>query len=135
MNLFVDTSAFISLSDKSDNFHLQAIEFVKSFKPNFRLYTTNFILDETITHLRIHANHLLACCFRENIIRSPIYHIQYITSEIEEEAYNLFKKYHDKQLSFTDCTSFAIMNRLRLTTTFTFDSDFEQVGFNKLPVY
>ncbi len=43
--------------------------------------------------------------------------------------YILFKKYDDKDLSFTDCTSFALMKRLKVQTAFTFDGHFQQVGF------
>jgi hypothetical protein len=127
MNLFVDTSAFIALIDKSDSFHPQAKG------SHFRLYSSNFILDEVITYLRMHVSHSTACQFRDEILASPLYHIHHVTSEIEEEAYALFKKHDDKRLSFTDCTSFALMKRLGITSAFTFDDDFEQVGFTKFP--
>lgn len=39
------------------------------------------------------------------------------------------KKYEDKELSFTDCTSFAIMEKLKLHKAFTFDEHFKKVGF------
>jgi predicted nucleic acid-binding protein len=44
-------------------------------------------------------------------------------------AFELFKKYFDKNLSFTDCTSFSLMRRLKLKVAFTFDCHFQQVGF------
>jgi len=50
-----------------------------------------------------------------------------------ERARNLFFQYRDKDLSFTDCTSFAIMRELRLTTVITTDGHFRQVGFDVLP--
>jgi hypothetical protein len=65
---------------------------------------------------------------------SPLHHIHHVTSEIEEEVYALFKKYDDKRVSFTDCTSFALMKRLGIIAAFTFDDEFEQVGFTKFPV-
>ena len=40
-------------------------------------------------------------------------------------------QYRDKDLSFTDCTSFAIMRELRLTTVITTDGRFCQVGVRR----
>jgi predicted nucleic acid-binding protein len=50
-----------------------------------------------------------------------------------ERARHLFFQHRDKDLSFTDCTSFAIMRELRLTTVITTDGHFRQVGFDVLP--
>jgi len=41
--------------------------------------------------------------------------------------------YGDKDLSFTDCTSFAVMRELRVTTVITTDDHFSRVGFDVLP--
>jgi predicted nucleic acid-binding protein len=39
-----------------------------------------------------------------------------------------------KEFSFTDCTSFALMERMRITTAFAFDIHFHQYGrFTILP--
>jgi predicted nucleic acid-binding protein len=48
-------------------------------------------------------------------------------------AVSLFFQHRDKNLSFTDCTSFAVMRELRLTTVITTDGHFRQVGFDVLP--
>jgi predicted nucleic acid-binding protein len=44
-----------------------------------------------------------------------------------------FCQYRDKHLSFTDCTSFAVMRELKMTTVITTDGHFRQVGFDVLP--
>jgi predicted nucleic acid-binding protein len=56
-----------------------------------------------------------------------------VESDRFERARNLFFQYRDKDLSFTDCTSFATMRELRLTTVLTTDGHFRQVGFEVLP--
>ncbi len=44
-------------------------------------------------------------------------------------AWKMFKKYEDKELSFTDCISFVLMKNLKLNKAFTFDEHFKQLGF------
>ncbi|MBI5054401.1 MAG: type II toxin-antitoxin system VapC family toxin, partial [Chloroflexi bacterium] len=41
--------------------------------------------------------------------------------------------YNDKQYSFTDCTSFVVMQKRKLRDAFTFDHHFEQMGFRLWP--
>ena len=40
----------------------------------------------------------------------------------------LFQRYRDKAFSFTDCTTFALMTRLRIAAAFAFDIHFRQYG-------
>ena len=52
-----------------------------------------------------------------------------VTEEIENKACGIFSKYEDKELSFTDCTSFAIMEKFGIRNAFAFDDDFERMGY------
>lgn len=57
-----------------------------------------------------------------------------IDEETEEEAWKLFVKYKDiERLSFTDCTSFAVMKQLGLQEAFTGDKHFQRAGFITKP--
>ena len=58
---------------------------------------------------------------------------EHIDHERFERGQQLFFQYDDKDLSFTDCTSFALMRELKLTTVITTDAHFHQVGFEVLP--
>ena len=60
---------------------------------------------------------------------STILTIADVTDEERFKAWVLFKKYGDKELSFTDCTSFALMKKLGLQKAFAFDDHFRQIGF------
>jgi len=50
----------------------------------------------------------------------------------ELRALALFKKYADQKISFTDCISFAIMQRLHIQKVFGFDRHFRFLGFDLL---
>ena len=51
-----------------------------------------------------------------------------ITQEDEERAWDIFCRHEDKGFSFTDCTSFALMERLGIDAVFAFDDHFAQYG-------
>lgn len=94
--------------------------------------TTNFVLDETFTGLLTKVGHFAAVDFGEKIRSSKTVRMIHITEEIEDQAWNLFKQYSDKDFSFTDCTSFIVMRQLSLIEVFTNDHHFEQIGFKIL---
>lgn len=133
MQIFVDTSALVALANRSDQYHLKAREFLNRLSPTSRLHISNYIIDESITRIRMIAGHRLALTFGKNIFSSHLYHIYYVGEELEKEAFRIFEKYTDKRLSFTDCTSFALMKKLGISKAFTFDEDFLAVGFEVLP--
>jgi predicted nucleic acid-binding protein len=47
--------------------------------------------------------------------------------------YGCLLHYDDKSYSLTDCISFAIMKRLNINNSLTFDKHFSQAKFTKLP--
>ena len=47
-------------------------------------------------------------------------------------AREIIRQYEDKSFSLTDATSFAVMERLRISYAFTFDRNFAQYGFTIL---
>jgi predicted nucleic acid-binding protein len=52
----------------------------------------------------------------------------YSTDVEEKKALALIAKYKDKDFSMTDAVSFVVMDKLRITTAFAFDRNFEQYG-------
>jgi predicted nucleic acid-binding protein len=134
MNLFLDTGAFVAIKDEADTHHLQAIHFNRtSIEEKRELITTDYVLDETYTLLKMRAGYHVAKQFGEEIRRSELLRIIYITPEIFEEAWQIFVKCQDQPFSFTDCTSFAIMRKKRISAAFAFDGHFEKYGFEQLP--
>ena len=98
---------------------------------------SNFIIYETITFINCFLkNHQLAVDFLDRIKKAEkldqIYVLR-VTDGIQEEALMLFRKIKDKDLSFTDCTSFTLMGREGIAKALTFDGHFEQMGFIKEP--
>lgn len=130
--IFVDTSAWFALFDKSDDFHQQAKDF---FETNtIPLLTSNFILTETLTLVKSRLGNSVSLTVGRKFFHESIASVIEIDRIALEAAWNIFQKYSDKGFSFTDCTTFAIMERLKIHGAFTFDEHFRQYGkFKCLP--
>ena len=127
MKLFIDTGAFIALTDMSDENHQAANNFYMKVKEKgIKLVTPNFVVCETMNYLRAKVSHDVAVAFREGFKKSSLFEIIDITPLLDEAAFRIFKQYADKDFSFTDCTSFAAMQFLKLRKAFAFDKHFEQ---------
>ena len=96
------------------------------------LVTTNFVLDENYTRLRSKIQHSAILRFKDSIRKSRQLSVVRITKTLEDQAWEIFARYDDKDFSFTDCTSFAVMRQLGITTALTFDDHFEQFGFTRV---
>lgn len=130
MKLFVDTSAWYALNDKDDQYREKALEKYQRVKSQrVELITSDYIFDESLTLLNARLDHKTAVAFGEALLKSAYAQLVTLTVEDCKTAFEMFRKYSDKNLSFTDCTSFALMKRLKLKTAFTFDRHFEQMGF------
>jgi hypothetical protein len=131
MKLFVDTSAWLALNDKSDQYHDKALSILNVVKrQKIGLITSEYIVDESITIIRYRISHRAAIVFGDSLMDSTIVTVMDIAMDERTQAWHLFKKYSDKDLSFTDCTSFALMNKLKIRKAFTFDDHFKQIGFD-----
>jgi predicted nucleic acid-binding protein len=132
--VFVDTGGWMACADRSDPAHLACMAARDGALEAGRiLITTDFVVDETLTLIRFRLGLEAANTWWQQLDGSARLRWERIENDRFERARNLFFHYRDKELSFTDCTSFAIMRELRLTTVITTDAHFRQVGFDVLP--
>lgn len=132
--LFVDTAAWVALLDVSDFQHQAAVRFWESLRSTpVAFVTSDYILDEAYTRLRLSLGLQAAVTLHELIRGSRSVTVVKVGEDVLEEAWEIFVRYQDKEWSFTDCTSFALMRRLRLSEVFTFDDDFRQMGYVAQP--
>jgi len=61
-----------------------------------------------------------------------VWRIEAVHSRDEERAKEIIRRYTDKSFSYTDATSFAVMERLGLREAFGFDPHFQQYGLKLL---
>lgn len=134
--LFVDSSAFIAIVNAGDSWHGKALELLGKIEKGDlefkRIVTSDYVIDETITRLRYSVGYKEAVEWGRNILVSNVVERINVDEEIFNRAWELFEKYDDKMLSFTDCTSFSIMEKMGIRKVFAFDEDFDKVGFETL---
>lgn len=92
------------------------------------LVTTDYILDESYTVIRFRAGRHIAVQFGQAVRGSNLLRVEYLTPELIEKAWHLFRTSSDHEFSFTDCTSFVLMEHLKIKTALTFDAHFQEYG-------
>ena len=112
--LFIDTWGWVVIYNRQEPRHAE----VKAFYRKFRLqmgtiYTTDYILDETLTLLfRRLPSHLAKeiVTFLDEATRKEYLNLERITPERFETAKGLRFRFLDKpKISFTDLTSMVVM--------------------------
>jgi predicted nucleic acid-binding protein len=133
--LFVDTWRWLTLLDKREKAHKTAVEYTEAFSDlNGKSYTTDYILDETITLLFRRtffekAKESVDGIF--DMIKSGDLFLERISLSRFQKAWDLKAKYSDKkEISFTDFTSFVVMSEFGIREALTEDEHFEKVNLN-----
>lgn len=132
MKLLVDTSALLALAFRDDRHHEAASAFVRAH-PQARLVLTELILSEVATRVRARAGVQRAVALARSLFDSRRYELLFVDADVVRGALDLMARFSDKRLSLTDCTSFALMDRLGLESAFAFDADFQDCGYRMVP--
>jgi hypothetical protein len=113
--ILVDTSAFLAIVNEKDNNHIAAKNFLGEIKNGKarvkKIITSDYIIDETLTRIRYSVGHKEAVKWGKDILASRVVEKIEVGKDIFELAWEIFETYENKKLSFTDCTSFALMKK------------------------
>lgn len=132
--IFVDTGAFVARYVEGDQYHRVALPAWKRLERSTgALFTSSFVVDETLTLLGRRTSYAFAAARADAIYASRVLTILRPDASDEFVAVDLFRKFADQKVSFTDCVSFALMRRHKLKKAFTFDRHFAGAGFEVWP--
>lgn len=130
--VLLDTSAYFAIADTTETRHSDADAIRRRLiAERSRLVTTNFIVAETHALFSIRLGYRFALRFLDDLDRSPTLVVRVTTTD-EQRARQIIRQYDDKLFSYTDATSFAVMERLGISSVFTFDRNFTQYGLQAL---
>lgn len=128
---FVDTGAWYALLDKNDPDHVRVAETFRAYRG--RLVTSNFVFDEAVTLARYRLGWDVARKLGSRLQEQRVARLERVTPKDEAAAWSIFEQYRDKRFSFTDCTSFVLIQRLALPVCLSIGSDFRSFGLQCLP--
>jgi predicted nucleic acid-binding protein len=127
--VLVDTSAVFALLDRSDARHRAARHKLAELrKRRHEPLLSNFVVSETYALLLSR----LGADVARRWLKDSIWPIHRVDAADESRARSILLGHDDKTYSYTDATSFALMERLGLRVAFAFDPHFTQFGFQLL---
>ncbi|MDN5861439.1 MAG: PIN domain-containing protein [Pseudonocardia sp.] len=122
---FADTSFWYARHVAADRNHATA----RTIRPAPAVLTTEFVLGETWTLVRRRVGHAAALACVRAIRRLPGVAVEPVTGQDHARAWQWLEQHDEREYSFVDAVSFAVMTRLRLTEALAFDGDFAAAGF------
>ncbi len=131
---FTDTSFFYALVDRRDTFHEVCKKLLEQVeKQRKRILTTNFIVAETHSLILSRLGRSIAYQWLEAVMEYSW--VERVTRDDEIKAMRIIGDFNDKDFSYTDAVSFAVMERLNTHIAFALDKHFVQYGrFLVLPL-
>ncbi len=130
--IFIDTGAWIARFDKRDQYHGEATEkweLLSFERPG--ISTSNMVLAETFTLIARKKSYTFAARQADALYRSKTLKVLRPNDEDEVRAIYFFRKYADQKVRFTDCISFALMQKNNIERVLAFDLHFQLAGFSR----
>jgi uncharacterized protein len=124
--VFVDTSALFAAVVPGDANHAAAAAWFGHKQRS--LVTTDYIVDETLTLLRVRGQHQRAVMLGTKLFAGQLATVHYLTPDEIRSAWRVFHQFRDKDWSFTDCTSGVAAETLGCARAVAFDEHFRQFG-------
>ncbi len=134
--VFADTGFFVVLANENDPRYETAWDYKEYFVGEaYSFVYTDLIFAEVIRPGRHRLDWRLCARIGAGILSSEEYELVRSVT-YETIAWNdFFLKYYDKEFSFCDCVSFAVMKGLGIKEVITTDQDFDRVNLAFEPVY
>lgn len=131
MKIFIDTSAFIALFVENEEYHKKITKQYRIYRQQRAVFFTSYyILDELFTRLLYYGSIDIKRYIK--ILQDAIIAGELAVFDINEKEFekskNIFLKFFDHKLSFTDATTVYLYKEFKLDEIFSLDSDFKKVG-------
>lgn len=130
--IFIDSSAYLSILLPFDNNKKRGVELAESiFSSQEESITSYAIVGEVLTIGSMRYNRNAAIDFVKGIFNSQT-EIVVETKLLLERSFKIFQEIRDKDVSWVDCYSFAIIEAYKIEKVFSFDRDFKRYSKAKV---
>lgn len=129
--IFVDTSFWIAARLRRDRRHAEAVQLLERSEDE-TLVTSNAVRGETWTFLLKRAGHRNAVAYLDMLEGSERIRVDRVSDALEREALAWLRRHDERDYSFVDATSFALMRAFRINEALAFGGDFTAAGFVEL---
>jgi len=129
--IFVDTSFWVALRMRRDRNHDLAAALFRQHSGT-ALVTTMLVIGETWTFLNRRVGHAAAVDFLDRVEGASRLEVVPVAADHESEALAFLRRRDEREYSYVDATSFAVMRGLRIRRAYAFDGDFTAAGFEEV---
>ena len=129
--IFIDTSFWAALMIPRDSRHAQSVELLRRYG-DLPATTTNHVRGESWTLLTRRVGHWLGLAYVDRLERTARLTLTFVDQALEAEALSWLRRHDERDYSFVDATSFALMRSLGIREALAFDGDFTAAGFVEL---
>jgi hypothetical protein len=132
--VFVDTGAFVALRNRAEREHKAARAALSALVfERVPLITSNYVFAETYTALLVRTGREEAIEWGRRFHVGEAIELIRVDESVEAEAWSILEAHVDKQWSYVDAISFALMEREGVAEAFAFDRHFAQRGLTLIP--
>lgn len=132
MKVFIDTSALVALLVDKEQSHPKVTRKYKNYRQaRTVLFTSHYILDELFTRLLYYKVDIKKSIqkLKDSITANEIT-VLLIDETLFNKSVDIFLKFSDHKISFTDATSYLLVKDFALDEIFTLDDDFKKLRLN-----
>lgn len=130
--IFIDASSYLSSLLPKDPNLKRAVGIFKSISESKEQLVTSYaILGEVLTISSQRYDRRVGIQFVKHILDGPT-RVILGDQELMEKAFKTFQDIKDKDVSWVDCYSFAIIEHYKIEKVFSFDRDFKKHTKSKL---
>lgn len=133
MAVFIDSGVFAAFHNTRDSNHARASQLIRETAAGNlgSAYTSDYVFDEAVTLALVRTRRPeIALDVGKMILgelTEPFLAILRVNDTAFRKAWELFSRYIERGLNFTDCTSIALMETRNIENMVSFDSDFDGI--------
>ena len=134
MSIFIDAGILIAYANKKDRHHAEVFGLIDDIMDNKygASFTSNAVFDEAVTFLLYKTGDVRnAARVRDLVLGNKdlpqFMNLLFVDKDVLNRGWDIFVKYANKRLSFTDCTTIELMNSKDIEYLASFDRGFDGI--------